>query len=452
MIDLTTGNSIKQMIKFALPVCLGNIFQLFYSLADTRIVGSTLGESSLASVGATTSISTLLIGFLSGMTNGFSIVVAQQFGEKNEKKIKKTVAGSLFLGLVISIIISIISISFLDEILKILNISEELYQNSTLYIKVILLGITATMFYNAFAGILRAIGDTFAPLMFLIIACGLNIFLDLFFILKLDLGVSGAGLATVISQGFSVLLCIIYMWKKYPIFRVEKKDFFIKLELLKRLFYSGFSMAMMMSLVFFGTLALQTAINTFGTNIIVAHTASRKLTEFFMLPFSVFGITMATYCGQNKGANEPERIKKGIWEALFITWGWSVIVIILSYTIAPFLIYMVTGTTNKEIILTSQKYLRINTIFYFVPATISILRNAMQGIGDHFTPIFSSGLELIGKISVVIFLVPSLEYFGIIISEPIVWVVMVIPLIIKIIKNPIFKNERKGETYESSSI
>ena len=452
MIDLTTGNPIKQMIKFALPVCLGNIFQLFYSLADTRIVGSTLGESSLASVGATTSISTLLIGFLSGMTNGFSIVVAQQFGEKNEKKIKKTVAGSLFLGLVISIIISIISISFLDEILKILNVSEELYQNSTLYIKVILLGITATMFYNAFAGILRAIGDTFAPLMFLIIACGLNIFLDLFFILKLDLGVSGAGLATVISQGFSVLLCIIYMWKKYPIFRVEKKDFFIKLELLKRLFYSGFSMAMMMSLVFFGTLALQTAINTFGTNIIVAHTASRKLTEFFMLPFSVFGITMATYCGQNKGANEPERIKKGIWQALFITWGWSVIVIILSYTIAPFLIYMVTGTTNREIILTSQKYLRINTIFYFVPATISILRNAMQGIGDHFTPIFSSGLELIGKISVVIFLVPSLEYFGIIISEPIVWVVMVIPLIIKIIKNPIFKNERKGETYESSSI
>lgn len=452
MIDLTTGNSIKQMIKFALPVCLGNIFQLFYSLADTRIVGSTLGESSLASVGATTSISTLLIGFLSGMTNGFSIVVAQQFGEKNEKKIKKAVAASLFLGLFISIIISVISISFLDEILKILNISEELYQNSTLYIKVILLGITATMFYNAFAGILRAIGDTFAPLMFLIIACGLNIFLDLFFILKLDLGVSGAGLATVISQGFSVLLCIIYMWKKYPIFRVEKKDFFIKLELLKRLFYSGFSMAMMMSLVFFGTLALQTAINTFGTNIIVAHTASRKLTEFFMLPFSVFGITMATYCGQNKGANEPERIKKGIWEALFITWGWSVIVIILSYTIAPFLIYMVTGTTNREIILTSQKYLRINTIFYFVPATISILRNAMQGIGDHFTPIFSSGLELIGKISVVIFLVPSLEYFGIIISEPIVWVVMVIPLIIKIIKNPIFKNERKGETYESSSI
>lgn len=446
MIDLTTGNPTKQMLKFALPVCFGNIFQLFYSLADTRIVGSTLGETSLAAVGATTSISTLLIGFLSGMTNGFAIIVAQQFGRKDEKKIRKTIAGTLLLGLILSIAISLLSLTFLDNILNILNVSPELYGESSLYIKVILAGITATMFYNAFAGVLRAIGDTFAPLMFLIIACGLNIFLDLYFILKLNMGVSGAGLATVISQAFSVLLCIIYMWKRYPMFRVKKSDFLIKIDLLKKLCSSGFSMGMMMSLVFFGTLALQTAINTFGTNIIVAHTASRKLTEFFMLPFSVFGVTMATYCGQNRGARQPERIKKGIWQALFITWVWGVFVIILSYTVAPYLIYLVTGTENREIIETSQKYLRVNSVFYFVPAAISILRNAMQGIGDHVTPIVSSGLELIGKVAVVIFLVPSLKYFGIIISEPIVWVVMVIPLIVKIISNPIFKiRESKKE-------
>lgn len=442
MIDLTTGNPTKQMLKFALPVCFGNIFQLFYSLADTRIVGSTLGETSLAGVGATTSISTLLIGFLSGMTNGFSIVVAQQFGRKDEKKIRKTIAGSLLLGLILSIFISIISLTFLDNILDILNVSPEIYDEASLYIKIILAGITTTMFYNAFVGILRAVGDTFAPLMFLIISCGLNIILDLYFILNLNMGVSGAGLATVISQGFSVILCIIYMWKKYPIFHVKRKDFLIKIDLLKKLCSSGFSMAMMMSLVFFGTLALQTAINTFGTNIIVAHTASRKLTEFFMLPFSVFGVTMATYCGQNRGARQPERIKTGIWQALFITWIWCGFIIILCYSFAPNLIYLVTGTKNYEIIATSEKYLRINTIFYFVPASISILRNAMQGIGDHITPIISSGLELIGKVSIVIFLVPSLKYFGIIISEPIVWVVMVIPLIVKIISNPIFKKKK----------
>lgn len=442
MIDLTTGNPTKQMLKFALPVCFGNIFQLFYSLADTRIVGSTLGETSLAGVGATTSISTLLIGFLSGMTNGFSIVVAQQFGRKDEKKIRKTIAGSLLLGLILSIFISIISLIFLNNILDILNVSPEIYDEASLYIKIILAGITTTMFYNAFAGILRAVGDTFAPLMFLIISCGLNIILDLYFILNLNMGVSGAGLATVISQGFSVILCIIYMWKKYPIFHVKRKDFLIKINLLKKLCSSGFSMAMMMSLVFFGTLALQTAINTFGTNIIVAHTASRKLTEFFMLPFSVFGVTMATYCGQNRGARQPERIKTGIWQALFITWIWCGFIIILCYSFAPNLIYLVTGIKNYEIIATSEKYLRINTIFYFVPASISILRNAMQGIGDHITPIISSGLELIGKVSIVIFLVPSLKYFGIIISEPIVWVVMVIPLIVKIISNPIFKKKK----------
>lgn len=441
MIDLTTGNPTKQMLKFALPVCFGNIFQLFYSLADTRIVGSTLGEISLAGVGATTSISTLLIGFLSGMTNGFSIVVAEQFGRKDDKMIRKTIAGSLLLGVILSIFISLISLTFLDNILDILNVSPDIYVEASLYIKIILAGITATMFYNCFAGILRAVGDTFAPLMFLIISCGLNIILDLYFILKLDMGVSGAGLATVISQGFSVILCIIYMWKKYPIFHVRKKDFLIKIELLKKLCYSGFSMAMMMSLVFFGTLALQTAINTFGTNIIVAHTASRKLTEFFMLPFSVFGVTMATYCGQNRGARQPKRIKIGIWQALFITWVWCGFIIILSYTFAPNLIYLVTGTRNQEIIATSERYLRINTLFYFVPASISILRNAMQGIGDHITPIISSGLELIGKVSIVIFLVPSLKYFGIIISEPIVWVIMVIPLIVKIISNPIFKTK-----------
>lgn len=439
MIDLTNGNPTKKMLKFAIPVCMGNIFQLFYSLADTRIVGSILGEKALASVGSTTSISTLLIGFLSGLTNGFAIIIAQKFGEKDEKEIKKTVAGTFFLGLLTTIFITIISIFFLDNILKAMNVSDILYVEAKGYIKAILLGITATMFYNALAGILRAVGDTTAPLIFLITACVLNIFLDLYFIIVLETGTTGVAWATVISQGLSVILCFIYMWLKYPMFRIKKKDFSFNFKFLKNLYASGISMALMMSLVFFGTLALQTAINTFGTNIIVAHTAARKLTEFFMLPFAVFGITMATYCGQNKGARKPERIKEGILKALFITSTWSLIVILMSYTIAPKLIYLVTGSRVEEVINTAEKYLKVNTIFYFVPGAISILRNAMQGIGDRFTPVVSSFLELIGKVLVVIFIVPFTKYFGIIISEPIVWVIMVIPLVVKIIKNPIFK-------------
>lgn len=441
MIDLTNGSPAEKMLKFAVPVCLGNIFQLFYSLADTRIVGSILGEKSLAAVGSTTSISTLLIGFLLGLTNGFAIIIAQKFGERNENEIKKAAAGTIFLGFLTAVSITTVSLFFLDEILNLLNVSDILYSESKGYIKAILLGITATMFYNAFAGILRAVGDTTAPLIFLIVSCLLNIFLDLYFLGILRTGTSGAAWATVISQGFSVVLCFVYMWKKYPMFRIKRKDFSFKIEFLKNLYTSGLSMALMMSLVFFGTLVLQTAINTFGTNTIVAHTAARKITEFFMLPFSVFGITMATYCGQNKGAGKFKRIKEGILKAYFITCVWSLLVIFMSYTIAPQLVYLVTGSRIPEILNTAEKYLKVNTIFYFVPGAISILRNAMQGIGDRFTPVVSSFLELAGKAAVVIFIVPYTKYFGIIISEPIVWIIMVIPLVVKIIKNPIFQRK-----------
>lgn len=209
MIDLTNGNPAKKMLKFAVPVCLGNIFQLFYSLADTRIVGSILGEKSLAAVGSTTSISTLLIGFLLGLTNGFAIIIAQKFGERNENEIKKAAAGTIFLGFLTAVSITAVSLFFLDEILNLLNVSDILYPESKGYIKAILLGITATMFYNAFAGILRAVGDTTAPLIFLIVSCLLNIFLDLYFLGILRTGTSGAAWATVISQGFSVVLCFV---------------------------------------------------------------------------------------------------------------------------------------------------------------------------------------------------------------------------------------------------
>lgn len=446
MTDLTKGSPTKQMLKFAIPVCLGNIFQLFYSLTDTRIVGSTLGERALAAVGASTAISALLIGFLTGLTNGFSIIIAQNFGAKDEEKIRKSIAGTILLGFLTAVFISVFSVGFLKSILGLLNVSEELFSQSYGYIRAILLGIVATMFYNAFAGILRAIGDTVAPLIFLVIACGFNIFLDLYFILVLKTGVAGAAWATVISQGISVIFCVVYMWLKYPKFRLKKEDFLIDIGLVKKLYGSGMSMGMMMSLVYFGTLALQVAINTLGTNTIVAHTAARKITEFFMLPFGVMSITMATYCGQNKGAREYKRIKIGIWQALYITWAWCIFILFLSYTVAPQLIYLVTGTHIVEIIDTAEKYLKINTIFYFVPAIICILRNAMQGIGDLLIPIFSSAIELIGKVVIAFFLTPSIGYMGIIVSEPIVWVLMVIPLIVKTVRNPIFKNLDKGGT------
>ena len=429
MKDLTKGSPAKNMLEFALPVALGNLFQLCYSLADTRVVGSTLGETALASVGATTSISTLFIGFLSGLTNGFAILISRQFGAKDERGVHRFGAGSLLLGTLTSILLTVLCVAGLPTLMRILNVPDTLLPQSTSYIRVVLLGLSATMLYNACASIRRSVGDTTAPLLFLIFSAVLNVGLDLFFILVLKLGVAGAAWATVLAQSLSAILSLIYMFRRYEVFHFSLSDFRISLDEVRELYTSGLSMATMMSLVFFGTLALQCAINTFGQDIIVAHTAARKITEFFMLPFSVMGVTMATYCGQNMGAGALDRIRTGIRHALILTWVWSLGMILLSYTVAPRLIYLVTGSENPTILATATRYLKFDTLFYFAPAGISILRNGLQGMGDHVTPIVSSSIELVGKIVASVVLARIFQYWGIIIAEPIVWIFMVIPLI-----------------------
>ncbi|MCM1468819.1 MAG: MATE family efflux transporter, partial [Alistipes sp.] len=242
----------------------------------------------------------------------------------------------------------------------------------------------------------------------------------------------GAAAATVLSQTAAFLLCAVYMWRKYDFLRIRKEDLKIDRVMAKRLLTSGLSMGFMQSLVSLGTVSLQSAINTFGTNIIVAHSAARKITELFMLPFSVFGMTMTTYCGQNLGAGRIDRIKAGIRDALLLAWGWCALVVLASYTVAPFLIRAVTAATEEEVIATASLYLRVDTVLYFVTAVITVFRNALQGIGDCVVPVISSFIELAGKVLVVVFLTPRLAYWGIILAEPIVWVLMVIPLIIRV--------------------
>ncbi|MDO4330250.1 MAG: MATE family efflux transporter [Lachnospiraceae bacterium] len=431
MKDLTKGNPAKVMLEFAMPVALGNIFQLCYSLADTRVVGSTLGETALAAVGATTSISTLFVGFLSGLTNGFAILVAREFGGGHERELKRYGAGTLLLGVLTALALTVLCVAGLPWLLALLNVPDALMKESSFYIRIILLGLVMTCMYNGCAGILRAVGDTTAALVFLVCASVLNIGLDLAFILIFKLGVAGAALATVISQAVSVACSLIYMMKRYPVFRFQPVDFQITREEVRELYSSGLSMAAMMSLVFFGTLSLQCAINTFGNEIIVAHTAARKITEFCMLPFSVLGVTMATYCGQNIGAGRLDRIRQGLRHSLMISAVWAVGMIVLCYTAAPAMVHLVTGSVNEEIMYTASLYLKVNSVLFFVTAVICIVRNALQAMGEHWIPLVSSGIELVGKVAVAFLLTPLIQYWGIIVAEPIVWVLMVIPLIIR---------------------
>ena len=441
MRDLTTGRPMKQILLFLLPILIGNILQLTYSLVDTRVVGSVLGGTALAAVGATTSLSTMVIGFLQGLTNGFAVIIARFFGAGDYKGLRRCVAATVTLALGVSLALTAVTILFLPRILGVLHVGDDIYGMSYQYIVVIFAGMTISMLYNLCAAMLRAIGDSVTPLIFLGISVVLNIFGDLFCICVLDMGVRGAAVATVAAQLFATVLCLFFIYKKYELLHIGKPDFSFSGVLVRDLASGGLSMGFMGCLVNIGSVALQTGINTLGNDIIVAHTAARKITELFMLLFGVIGTTMATYSGQNFGAGRLDRVKEGVRAALVIVFIWCGIVLLCSYTIAPVLIRLVTGTDSETVISAATSYLKFDTLLYWVTAIIIVLRNTMQGIGDHITPIVSSSIECIGKIILVNLLVEPFGYWGIIVAEPITWCFMVIPLIVQYLRNPMLKQK-----------
>ena len=445
MKDLTKGKPSTLILAFALPIFLGNLLQLTYSVTDTRIVGSFLGEDALAAVGATTTLSNLIIGFLLGLANGFAIITAQRFGAKDIRGVKKSFAASLVLGTVISVVLTVLGLVFLQPILRFLNVPEHLIPVAGPYIFIIIAGLLATFLYDACAAALRALGDTVTPLVILAVSVALNIAGDLLFVLVLKAGVRGAAAATVLAQILAFVICWLYMLRRYEMLRLVREDFRdADMAMMKNMLGSGLSMGFMSSLVNIGSLTLQTAINKLGQDIIVAHTAARKISEIFMTMFSVFGQTMATYCGQNLGAGRIDRVKKGIRLGIFYTCIWCTLSAVASYTIGRWLVYLVTGSTNEVVILNATSYLKFDTLFYYVTAVICVLRNAMQGLGDHITPLISSSLEMVGKIVIAATLVPMLGYTGVIVAEPLVWFIMVIPLVVQIFRMPVLREENRG--------
>ena len=433
MKDLTKGNITKLILMFALPLLLGNVFQLFYNLADTRIVGQTLGKNAIAALGATSSVNTVIIGFLNGLTNGFALVTARFFGAKEFDRLKKSVAHALTLGIATAIALTALSLAFIDPLLKALNTPDNIFKQAKT---------------NICAGVLRAVGDTVSPLIFLIISTIANIGLDLLFILGFKMGVEGAAYATLIAQGISVVLCIIYIIKKHKFLIPSKSDFRFNFKLAGDMYATGVSMGLMISLVGIGTVIMQGAINIFGTDIIVAHTTARKISEIFMLPISVFGAASATFSSQNYGAGRIDRVKEGVKKATLITWGWSVIVIAATWLFTPFFAHLITGISDPEIVGTVEKYMKINTAFYFILGIVIVFRNALQGVGDKITPIASSIIELLGKFAVAMILAPRMGYFGIMISEPLVWAGMAVMLGIGFAANKTFRKENIPNTAE----
>ena len=438
---LTEGNPVKLIVLFAIPIFLGNLFQILYSLIDTKIVGSTLGETALASIGSVSTLYNLLTGFFNGLTLGFSVVTARFYGSGEEKALKKNIAGAITLGFGTAIVLITLTAVFLKPILRLLQVPAEQFDMSYSYIVVLVWGMFITLAYNLCANTLRATGDSVTPLIYLVISSLVNVGLDYFFILNLHLGVAGAAYATVIAQFLSVVLCLIRIYRGFPILHVGREDFQFDREQLWQLYQNGLSRGLMSSLVNFGTVILQSGINQLGTSIIVAHTAARKVFEIWNLPISVMGSAMATYCGQNYGAGKYGRIREGIKGALGLGAVWAVVIFIMAHTISPYLIRFITSSDSPEIIYWGRKYLEYDMSFIILCVGIVVLRNSMQGFGDYKTPVFSSFIELMGKVVFTFTFVRFFGYWGIIWTEPVIWVLMVIPLIIQTWRNPVVHSQ-----------
>lgn len=429
-VDLIDGPILPTLLSFAFPILLSNIFQQLYNTSDVMIVGRFLGQKSLAAVGATSAIFDLIVGFAVGVGNGMGIIIARNYGAKNDDQLRKSVAATAVIGVILSLFVISIGVVGLYPLLQFLGTPSAIIAQSYLYISTIVNGVAVTFDYNLCAGLLRAVGDSLAALYFLIIAAVLNILLDLYFITQLHLGVQSAGIATIIAQSFSALLCFFYIRKKVPFLPPNRNDFVWDQRLYQDLISQGFTMGLMSSIVSIGTVILQSAINKLGMTIISAQISARRIMSFALLPMAAISTSMTTFTSQNFGAKQFRRIQKGVKQACLLSFVWSIIVAILLFFTSPFLTSLISGSTNPNLIANASLYLQISSCFYPVLGCLLILGNSLQGIGRKLTPLISSFIELTGKILFVFFIIPHTGYMGVILCEPLIWIPMTLQLII----------------------
>lgn len=419
--DLTNGNINKLLLGFAFPTLISNLFQQFYNLADTAIAGHILGDNALVAIGATSSLFSLIMTFANGLSGGFGIIIAREFGAKNESTVKSAVAHSLIINIIIGAVIFLLSLVVTKPILTAMNTPAAQFGDAYRYIIVILCTVAVPMIYNLEATILRSVGDSKTPLYFLIFASIMNIILDWVFMKNLNMGVTGAAVATVVSQLTASLLCLIVIKKNFPVLHIIKSDFARDKKLTSDMLSAGMTMATMNSIFSIGSIIMQGAINALGETIIAAHLASRKLAEMFMQPLVTVGLACSTFVSQNFGAKKYDRIAKAIRYSLIYCAVWSVISFFVLWFLGAKATVLITGTGNAEVVRNTAMYLRINAPFYFVLGILFVLRFSIQSINRKIPPLISSAMELGTKIAAAFVFIPMWKYTGACIAEPLSW-------------------------------
>lgn len=420
--DMTNRSPSKHILGFAVPMLFGMLFQQFYNLVDTIIVGKTLGVEALAGVGATGSINFMIIGFCMGVCNGFVIPVAQCFGAKKPADLRKYVFNGYICSIVFAIVLTLASVIFCRRILIVMNTPADIIDHAYNYIVVIFIGIPTVFLYNMVSGVIRSLGDSKTPVVFLVLSSIINVVLDFFLILVCKMGVAGAGWATVTSQLISGLTCLIYMYKKYDILKGDKSERVLDRRFITNLCMNGVPMGLQYSITAIGSTILQAAVNTLGSTYVAAMTAGSKMFNFTCCPFDALGSTMATYAGQNVGAAKIKRLGQGVRSAMIIGSVYSVLSLIALYFTTDYIALLFVNASETTIIALTRQFILASACFYIPLTGVNVVRFCIQGMGFSVFAISAGILEMIGRAFAAIILIPSIGFMGACLASPIAWI------------------------------
>ena len=420
--EMTSGPCLPLIFNFTLPLLLGNMLQQTYSLIDAAIVGKFLGINALASVGASTSVVFLILGFCNGCCGGFGIPVAQKFGARDYVSMRRLVSVSLKLAGMMSVGIALITCLLCAFILRTMQTPENIFQDAYWYLLITFIGVPCTFFYNLLSSIIRALGDSKTPFWFLLFSTILNVVLDVVCILVSHWGVAGAAIATVFSQGVSAVLCYFYMYRKFEILRMQPADKRFRPELARQLIFVGVPMGLQFSITAIGSIMLQSANNALGTACVAAFTAAMRIKMFFLCMLESLGIAMATFCGQNYGAGKPERIWTGVKAASLMMIVYVAAVAIILWGFSEKFVLLFVDPSETEIIADAALFLHISVSFFPVLGLLCILRYSIQGAGYTKLAMFSGVSEMIARILVSVVAVPLWGFWAVCFGDPTAWV------------------------------
>lgn len=419
--DMTQGSPMKLILGFSVPLLFGFLFQQFYSVVDTVIVGRFLGVNALAGVGSTGSINFLIIGFCMGVCNGFAIPLAHKFGAKDYPGLRQYVANSMWLAILFAAVMTAVTCILCRPMLVLMKTPEDIFADAYIYILIIFIGIPATYLYNMLSGIIRAMGDSRTPLVFLTLSSLLNIALDLLCIIVFKMGVAGAAVATVVSQGASGILCLFYMMKKFPVLKMEKEEWRLNLSHMRILCGMGIPMGLQYSITAIGSVILQTAVNTLGAGAVAAVTAASKVSIFFSCPFDAMGSTMATYCGQNIGAKKLERISEGFKACSVLGIAYSIVAFLILFAFGDKLAGLFVSTADAGLLEQARMFLIVTSAFYILLAFVNIVRFMIQGMGFGAFAILAGVCEMAARAIAGLLLVPAFGFIGVCLASPLAW-------------------------------